>query len=268
MKIIETNLVFNSNKTKRDISSIKRIILHNSGVTVLQTIETIHNYHKNTKKYAGIGYHFYVRKDGSIYKGRPIEYVGAHAGNNNSDSIGVCFEGNYDEEKMSELQMKAGQELIVYLKEKYNITKVQKHCEVCNTTCPGANFPFNEIANGQVTVAENATVKENLTVQTYIYKDFVKDVQKVCGAKVDGIAGKETLSKTVTVSKYKNNRHAVVKPIQRYLNALGFNCGTVDGIAGKLFENAVKSYQKVNLCIVDGEITARNKTWKKLLKII
>lgn len=31
----------------------------------------------------GIGYHFLVRKDGSVYRGRPEDMVGAHAGNNN-----------------------------------------------------------------------------------------------------------------------------------------------------------------------------------------
>lgn len=120
--------------------------------------------------------------------------------------------------------------------------------------------------------AENKPVVENKPVQvvenTYSYKDFVKEVQSAIGAKVDSIAGKETLSKTITVSRRKNSRHAVVRPIQRYLNALGFNCGAVDGIAGKLFDNAVKSFQKANSCVCDGEITARNKTWKKLLKLI
>lgn len=124
----------------------------------------------------------------------------------------------------------------------------------------GTNFPFNEIANG--TIAENAPVQN-----TYSHQDFVREVQACIGAKVDGIAGSETLSKTVTVSKTKNSRHAVVKPIQRYLNALGFNCGAVDGIAGSKFDNAIKSYQKANGCVCDGEITARNKTWKKLLKL-
>lgn len=100
---------------------------------------------------------------------------------------------------------------------------------------------------------------------SYSKTQFIKDVQSVTGAKVDGIAGKETLSKTVTVSKTKNNRHAVVKPLQTYLNFLGYNCGTVDGIAGSKFDAAVKAFQKNNNCVVDGEITAHMTTWKKLL---
>ena len=101
----------------------------------------------------------------------------------------------------------------------------------------------------------------------YSHMQFVKDVQKAIGAKVDGIAGNETLSKTVTVSKTKNNKHAVVKPIQKYLNCIGYNCGVVDGIAGTKFDGGVKAFQKANGCIADGEITAKNRTWKKLLEI-
>lgn len=100
---------------------------------------------------------------------------------------------------------------------------------------------------------------------SYSQKQFIKDVQTAIGAKVDGISGTETLSKTVTISKSKNNRHAVVKPLQKYLNFIGFNCGTTDGVAGLKFDSAVKSYQKKNNCIVDGEITKSGNTWKKLL---
>ena len=81
---------------------------------------------------------------------------------------------------------------------------------------------------------------------SYSKRQFIKDVQTAIGAKVDGIVGAETLSKTITVSKSKNNRHAVVKPLQKYLNCIGFNCGNADGIFGAKAEQAVKAYQKKN----------------------
>ena len=142
MNIIETILDFSPLKER---TSTNRIILHNSGVTVLQSVEIIHNYHKNTKGWAGIGYHFYVRKDGSIYRGRPENTVGAHAYNNNSDSIGICFEGDFNQEVLSDVQKNAGKELISYLCKKYGITKIQGHKEVNNTSCPGSNFPLDEM---------------------------------------------------------------------------------------------------------------------------
>ena len=102
--------------------------------------------------------------------------------------------------------------------------------------------------------------------EEYSLEQFVKDVQKACGAKVDGIAGKETLSKTVTLSASKNRSHAAVKPVQKRLYALGYKVvGKADGIAGTKFEAAVVKFQKDNKCVADGEITAGKTTWKKLL---
>lgn len=121
------------------------------------------------------------------------------------------------------------------------------------------------IENGSSANSKPTSSPTTATTTTYTRKQFIKDVQACTGAKVDGIAGNETLSKTVTVSRSKNIKHAVVKPIQKYLNALGYNCGTPDGIAGAKFDAAVKAFQKANGCTVDGEITAKNKTWKKLL---
>ena len=102
----------------------------------------------------------------------------------------------------------------------------------------------------------------------YTLTQFIKDIQKATGAKIDGIAGKETLSKTVTVSATINNKHAVVKPIQKWLNALGFDCGAVDGEIGKKTTAGIIAYQKAKGCVVDGEITAKNRTWQHLLGII
>lgn len=116
------------------------------------------------------------------------------------------------------------------------------------------------------TVSKTETVAKPST--GYTLTDFIKEVQAAIGAAVDGIAGKETLSKTVTVSATINRRHSVVKPLQKRLNALGFNCGAVDGIAGAKFTAAVIAYQKTKNCTSDGEITARHRTWQHLLEII
>ena len=95
---------------------------------------------------------------------------------------------------------------------------------------------------------------------------FIRAVQKATGATVDGIAGPETLSKTITLSAKYNKRHALIGIIQQRLKDLGYaEVGTVDGIAGPKFTSAVAHFQQDNGCVVDGVISARNKTWKKLL---
>jgi len=57
-----------------------------------------------------------------------------------------------------------------------------------------------------------------------------------------------------------------VKPVQKRLAALGYTqVGEADGIAGTKFTAAVQAFQRDSRCWVDGEITARNKTWRLLL---
>ena len=103
----------------------------------------------------------------------------------------------------------------------------------------------------------------------YSLKQFIMDVQSAFGAAVDGVAGSETLSKTVTLSASINARHKAVKPVQRRLAALGYTeVGEADGVAGAKFTSAVKRFQRENGCTADGEISAKDKTWKKLLGMI
>ena len=103
---------------------------------------------------------------------------------------------------------------------------------------------------------------------TYSPEQFVRDVQAACGASVDGIAGAETLRKTVTLSASKNRSHATVKAVQKRLLALGYaEVGEADGIAGAKFTSAVAHFQQDNGCFVDGEIAEWGKTWCKLLGV-
>ena len=112
----------------------------------------------------------------------------------------------------------------------------------------------------------NYEVETVKPTETYSLKQFIKDVQKATGASVDGIAGPETISKTVTLSASKNRTHGAVRPVQKRLYALGYTqVGNADGVAGPKFTAAVTAFQEDNRCWVDGEITAKNKTWKKLL---
>ena len=107
---------------------------------------------------------------------------------------------------------------------------------------------------------------EIVSTSTYSKAAFVRDIQKAFGATVDGIAGSETLNSTITLSAILNRKHEAIRAVQRRLATLGYtSVGKVDGIAGVKFTKAVKEFQKNNGCEVDGEITARGKTWKKLL---
>lgn len=119
---------------------------------------------------------------------------------------------------------------------------------------------------GNTTVEAAGSASSNGYGQT----QFIRDVQSFTGSRVDGISGRETIQNTVTISAEKNRKHAVVLPLQKRLNALGYNSGTADGIAGAKFTAAVNAYQKNVLGYhnVDGEISAGKNMWKSLLGMI
>ena len=101
----------------------------------------------------------------------------------------------------------------------------------------------------------------------YRHEDFIREVQMCLRAGIDGKAGKQTLSKTITISRSKNSKHNVVLPIQKLLKQCGYYAGELDKSAGKLFDAAVRTYQMrvVKLKQPDGEITAKGRTWRMML---
>ena len=142
MNIIETNWSWKSGLSVRP--NTKYIVLHHAA-SISCTAKDVDRWHK-ANGWSGIGYHFFVRKDGSIYRGRPEWATGAHAEGKNSESIGICAEGNYDIEKiMPDVQKLAIKELLMYLKNKYKNIGIKAHKDVGATGCPGKYYPLQEM---------------------------------------------------------------------------------------------------------------------------
>jgi peptidoglycan hydrolase-like protein with peptidoglycan-binding domain len=123
------------------------------------------------------------------------------------------------------------------------------------------------IVGPQTYAAINAALKKLEDDENYTLKEFVEDVQRCLGAGVDGKAGPITLGKTITVSRWKNRKHPVVKLLQKRLFAMGYpEVGEADGVAGAKFDKAVKKLQTdYKLKWKDGELTAGKDTWKIVL---
>lgn len=114
------------------------IVIHHSARTIWSP-EDINDFHKS-KGWDGIGYNFYIRKDGTIYNGRGEEIVGAQLKGYNDISIGICLEGNFEIEEPEEGQIEALNNLIYYLICKYDIKKIKGHKDYAETLCPGKNL--------------------------------------------------------------------------------------------------------------------------------
>ena len=48
--------------------------------------------------WAGIGYHRFIKRDGTIQQGRPDDAVGAHVAGYNETAIGICMAGGVAED--------------------------------------------------------------------------------------------------------------------------------------------------------------------------
>jgi len=140
MNIIKTNLSF-GNMT---YGNKPNALVYHHAEAPSCTVEDIHQWHKENG-WAGIGYHYFVRKDGSIYKGRPDNAIGSHCLNHNTNTLGICAEGNFETETMSEVQKQALINLGIYLKGLYGITASYGHRELMSTACPGTNYPLADI---------------------------------------------------------------------------------------------------------------------------
>ena len=81
---------------------ITLIVVHCSAVKPdqLSSAAQIDSWHRERGFHLGIGYHYVIRRDGTIEPGRPEWMIGAHChvkGHHyNSHSIGICYEGGLD----------------------------------------------------------------------------------------------------------------------------------------------------------------------------
>lgn len=164
---------WNGTLVKRE--STEYIILHHRAGN--GDVQSIHNGHLSNG-WSGIGYHFYVRKDGTIYRGRPIEMVGAHCTGQNTCSVGVCFEGNFERETMSDEQIKAGNELIWYIKSLYPYAEIMRHCDFNETACPGKKFPFDKISKNDID-GEIKTMQQPLETGNDIVWELMNGKHKI-----------------------------------------------------------------------------------------
>ena len=136
----------------------------------------------------------------------------------------------------------------------------------------GNNLHFAIYKNGYVDPLPYLTNENPFNKVNDNYTTFVRDLQSVIGANVDGIAGSETLSKTPTISTGTGWNHKAVKPLQIYLQSLGYDLGScgVDGEFGKDMKACIKKYQSdVGLAskYQDGKVSAKMYTWQHLLKL-
>ncbi|WP_033149718.1 N-acetylmuramoyl-L-alanine amidase [Prevotella sp. RM4] len=80
--------------------SVNLIVIHCSATRcnrrfTVDMLKACHNARFGNK---GIGYHYYIERDGHLYQTRDESLVGMHARHYNTHSIGICYEGGLNEQ--------------------------------------------------------------------------------------------------------------------------------------------------------------------------
>lgn len=137
IEIRETNLDFRARQTRPRTTHL--IVHHTAGRD--HSAEEIHRMHLD-RGWWGIGYHFVIRFDGSIERGRAPMDLGAHAGPDwNPVSEGIALTGNFEEHPPTPAQLDSLVTLLVWRMEIHNLTDSSKslgHNETGSATlCPG-----------------------------------------------------------------------------------------------------------------------------------
>ncbi len=130
-------------RTKTDM-----IVIHCSATppTMDIGVEEIKHWHTVDNHWDDIGYHYVIRRtNGELETGRDESMVGSHARAVNGTSLGICLVGGYNsksewENNFTDAQFKTLKDIVVKLKDKYNIKKIIGHYEVDDIKkCPSFN---------------------------------------------------------------------------------------------------------------------------------
>jgi N-acetylmuramoyl-L-alanine amidase len=124
---------------------ITKIIIHCSATREGLDFDAkdINNWH-NARGWNGIGYHYVVKLDGTIERGRDEERVGSHTYGYNRESIGVCYIGGLDKDRKPKdtrtpFQIMSLREIVGELLHKYPGASVHGHNEFSSKSCPCFN---------------------------------------------------------------------------------------------------------------------------------
>ena len=125
---------------------ITEIIIHCSATPEGKdfTVEDIRRWHL-ARKFADIGYHYVIYRDGSVHKGRDENIAGAHCLGHNANSIGICYiggvakDGKTPKDTRTPQQKTALRQLVNQLKFYYPHATVHGHNEFAAKACPSFN---------------------------------------------------------------------------------------------------------------------------------
>lgn len=129
----------------KKLKSVDYIVIHCSATKEDQDIgvDEIRRWHRQ-RGWLDVGYHFIIKRDGEVERGRPHDVPGAHARGFNHISLGVCLVGGVEsdgktpESNFTAFQWKELERLVTDLKRLHPDAQVLGHRDLpnVNKACP------------------------------------------------------------------------------------------------------------------------------------
>lgn len=176
-------------------------------------IYDVHNFHKNSNGWNGIGYNYWIAFDGTIYEGRGLHY-GAGVRGHNHHTLHIGYQGDLTKQKMTDAQLKSGIELNKWLMNKLKLSSnaICGHNDLVATACPGKNFRMKELKNG-VSKTSSSPKKMSLLDQFVKQAKKEKSVSQMANEVIKGLHGQghsqRRKSLGISESEYKKVRAEV-----------------------------------------------------------
>lgn len=226
-----------SYKFKKPARKVTRIFVHCSASDnpAHDSAAVINAWHKE-RGWAGIGYHFFIRKSGILELGRDLEKIPAAQAGHNTGTIAICLHG-LDRDEFTEAQFATLRGLCGQINAAYdgNVT-FHGHCEVAAKACPVFDY--------QAVLALDEAGRMPLAPTTTELPTLTGDA-----------SGLEVLKSAVSVLQL-GSKGDLVRDLQTVLTRLGYFTGALDGDFGPRTRAAVLAFQADNHLEADGKVGA------------
>ena len=219
---------------------VNRVFVHCSASDYAHhdNVATMRQWHLE-RGWSDVGYHYFIRKDGSLEIGRPIDKTPAAQGGNNRATIAICLHG-LAEDKFTSAQKATLKALCFAINTAYAAKLTfHGHCEVAAKSCPVLDYGQVLTLSGTgklhvdkpLTRIQNPTIENIADLEVPDTKDFPDQPMLMIGSRGPNVTW-----------------------LQEKLVSLNYHVGDIDGKFGGMTRTAVLAFQSDNHLIEDGKV--------------
>lgn len=217
--------------------AIDRVFVHCSASdhTHHDNVETMRAWHLQ-RGWSDVGYHYFIRKNGLLELGRPLERTPAAQGGHNRATIAICLHG-LDEGRFTKEQFETLRLLCMQIDEAYDgRVTFHGHNEVAAKACP----VFDRRAVLKLSPSGALGIKGAA--------GLIATPSRRALEKLELPEAADTKRPTLR----QGARGRDVRLLQQELTDLGYHVGRIDGHFGRRTRAAVLAFQEDNHLIADG----------------